>query len=165
MKKSPFDLDDDSTFQKWRDWKLENRAKDVSDFIVEIDDPRKLTQSQHDAILDRCKKYNMAVYISKLGDMEGTDIPRGIGSAFGLENLDHNRGAESDAVTALTVQDDAYHGAYIPYSNKEIHWHTDGYYNRLDLQNHALLLHCVRPAMSGGESAVIEMRIQNTSAL
>ena len=156
MKKSPFDLDDDSTYQKWRDWKLENRAKDVSDFIVEIDDPRKLTQAQHDAILDRCKKYNMAVYISKLGDMEGTDIPRGIGSAFGLENLDYNRGAESDAVTALTVQDDAYHGAYIPYTNKEIHWHTDGYYNRLDLQNHALLLHCVRPAMSGGESSGID---------
>jgi hypothetical protein len=156
MKKSPFNLEDNDTYWKWRDRKLQNCARDINDLVVEIDDPRQLTVSEHDAIMDRCKKYNMSVYVSKLGDEEGTDIPRGIGTALGLEHLDHNRGAESDAVTALTVQDDAYHSTYIPYSNKVIHWHTDGYYNRLDLQNHALLLHCVRPAMSGGENAVID---------
>lgn len=156
MKKSPFNLEDNNTYWKWRDRKLQNCARNINDLVVEIDDPRQLTVSEHDAIMERCKKYNMSVYVSKLDDEEGTHIPRGIGSALGLEHLDHNRGAESDAVTALTVQDDAYHSAYIPYSNKAIHWHTDGYYNRLDLQNHALLLHCVRPAMSGGENAVID---------
>ncbi|HPE81977.1 MAG TPA: TauD/TfdA family dioxygenase, partial [Gammaproteobacteria bacterium] len=101
----------------------------------------------------------MAIYVSTLGETEGTDIPRSCGRRFGLEHLDHNRGAEADAVTALTVQDDALHTPYIPYSNKPIHWHTDGYYNRLDLQDHALLLHCVRPALQGGENALLDHEI------
>lgn len=97
----------------------------------------------------------MAIYVSPLEE-EGTHIPRAVGMRFGLNNINHNRGAEGDAVTALTVQDDQLHAPYIPYSNKEIHWHTDGYYNRLDLQNHALLLHCVRPAVEGGENGLMD---------
>lgn len=159
MNGTPFDLNDDSAYQQWREWKLANAPRTLEDLVVEVDDPRQLTPAQHDAILERCRKANMAIYVSKLGEQEGTDIPRGLGIQFGLNHLDYNRGAESDAVTALTVQDDAYHSDYIPYSNKPIHWHTDGYYNRLDLQDHALLLHCVRPAMQGGENALIDNEI------
>ena len=75
MKKSPFNLKDNDTYWKWRDRKLQNCARDINDLVVEIDDPRQLTVSEHDAIMDRCKKYNMSVYVSKLGDEEGTDIP------------------------------------------------------------------------------------------
>lgn len=156
MNDNPFDLENQSAYQRWREWKLEHAPVKLGDLVVEINDPRRLTPAQHQAILERCRKANMAVYVSKLGDQEGTDIPRGLGAQFGLTHLDHNKGAEADAVTALTVQDDALHGNYIPYSNKQIHWHTDGYYNRLDLQNHALLLHCVRPAMQGGENALMD---------
>ncbi len=66
--------------------------------MVEIDDPRTLSTAEHDALMQRCRKANMAIYVSKLGDISGTDIPRGFGSHFGLEHLDHNRGAEEDAV-------------------------------------------------------------------
>lgn len=159
MMPTPFDLNNDAPYLEWRDRKLESAPRSIDELVVEIDDPRQLTSSEKDAILQRCRRTNMAIYVSKLGETEGTDIPRGLGSAFGLEHLDHNRGAEEDAVTALTVQDDALHTPYIPYSNKPIHWHTDGYYNRLDLQDHALLLHCVRPAKSGGENALMDHEI------
>jgi len=57
----------------------------------------------------------MALYASRLVETEGTDIPRACGERFGLIHLDHNRGAEDDAVTALTVQDDALDASpYIP---------------------------------------------------
>jgi len=128
----------------------------VDELIVEVEDPRRLTDAEHGALLERCRRANMALYVSRLGETEGTDIPRGCGLRFGLRQLDHNRGAEADAVTALTVRSDALHAPYIPYTNKPIHWHTDGYYNRLDLQDHALLLHCVRPAARGGENALMD---------
>lgn len=159
MQNCPFDLDHADAYQAWREEKLANAPGTLADLLVEVDDPRALSAAEQDALMARCRKANMAIYVSRLGDTEGTDIPRGCGLHFGLEHLDHNRGAEADAVTALTVQDDALHTPYIPYSNRAIHWHTDGYYNRLDLQDHALLLHCVRPAMQGGENALMDHEI------
>lgn len=156
MQHNPFDLDDDDAYQAWRERKLCTAPQALDDLLVEVDDPRKLSGVEYDALMARCRNANMAIYASRLGEAEGTDIPRGCGQRFGLLHLDHNRGAEADAVTALTVQDDALHTPYIPYSNRAIHWHTDGYYNRLDLQDHALLLHCVRPAMRGGENALMD---------
>jgi len=156
MQANPFDLDDDNAYQVWREHKLAEAPAVLDDLVVEVNDPRTLTEAEYAALLARCRTANMAIYVSRLGRLEGTDIPRGCGRQFGLVHLDHNRGAEADAVTALTVQDDALHTPYIPYSNRPIHWHTDGYYNRLDLQDHALLLHCVRPAMRGGENALMD---------
>ena len=159
MPHSPFDLDHDDAYQSWREQKLADAPQTLDDLVVEVDDPRSLSAAELDALMSRCRRANMAIYSSRLGEIEGTDIARGCGLHFGLQHLDHNRGAEADAVTALTVQDDALHTPYIPYSNRAIHWHTDGYYNRLDLQDHALLLHCVRPAMQGGENALMDHEI------
>ena len=156
MPSNPFDLDDDNAYQAWREQKLARAPQSLDELIVEVDDPRRLSDAEYGALLERCRRANMALYVSRLGEAEGTDIPRGCGLRFGLQHLDHNRGAEADAVTALTVQSDALHAPYIPYTNNPIHWHTDGYYNRLDLQDHALLLHCVRPAASGGENALMD---------
>lgn len=159
MHNTPFALDNDAAYQAWRTRKLANAPRSLDELIVDIEDPRTLSINEHNAIIDRCRRANMAIYRSRIGDLEGTDIVRSCGRYFGLLNLDHNRGAEADAVTALTVQDDALHTPYIPYTNKPIHWHTDGYYNRLDLQDHALLLHCVRPAAQGGENALMDHEI------
>ncbi len=152
---NPFDLANEEGWKRWRDCKLERTATSLDQLLVEIDDPRTISNGEHEAVLERCRHSNMAIYVSPLLE-EGTHIPRAVGMRFGLNNINHNRGAEEDAVTALTVQDDQLHAPYIPYSNREIHWHTDGYYNRLDLQNYALLLHCVRPALSGGESGLMD---------
>jgi hypothetical protein len=141
---------------RWRDRKLSQAPASLNELLVEIDDPRTISASEHQAVLERCLRSNMAIYVSALGGEEGTYIPRAVGMRFGCNNINHNRGAEEDAVTALTVQDDQLHAPYIPYTNKEIHWHTDGYYNRLDLQNYSNLLHCVRPAMEGGENGLMD---------
>ncbi|MBT7309081.1 MAG: taurine catabolism dioxygenase TauD [Gammaproteobacteria bacterium] len=152
---NPFDLKDSTAWERWRDKKLEQAPSSLDELIVEVDDPRTITPMEHEAIVERCRHFNMAIYASELGE-EGTHIPRAVGMRFGCHHINHNRGAEADAVTALTVQDDPLHALYIPYTNRDIHWHTDGYYNRLDLQNHALLLHCVRPALRGGESGLMD---------
>lgn len=156
MPNAPFDLDNDPAYQAWRETKLEQAPRTLEEILVEVADPRDLTAAEHEALLARCRRANMALYASRLGEHEGTETVRACGRRFGLERLDHNPGAEADAVTALTVRSDAQHGRYIPYTDRPIHWHTDGYYNRLDLQNRSLLLHCVRPAERGGENALID---------
>jgi hypothetical protein len=159
MKGNPFDLSDAAAYQAWRDQKLQHVPAAVGDLVVEVSDPRNVTDAEHEGLLARCRAANMAIYVSPLGKTRGTDIPRALGVRFGLERLDHNPGAEADAVTALTVRDDALHTPYIPYSNRAIHWHTDGYYNRLERQDHGLILHCVCPAERGGENALMDHEI------
>ncbi len=50
-------------------------------------------------------------------------------------------------------------GDYIPYTNKPLSWHTDGYYNGHDNQIHAWTLFCLHPASAGGENAVLDHEI------
>lgn len=156
MRTNPFDLEDPRAYAAWRERKLATAPTRLEDLLVEVDDPRALTAAEHEALLARCRRANMAIYASRIGETEGTAVARLCGEQFGLVDLDHNRGAEADAVTALTVQSDALHARYIPYTDRAIHWHTDGYYNRLDEQDQGLLLHCVRPARQGGENALMD---------
>lgn len=159
MTDSPFDLNAETAYQVWREHKLATAITKLDALVVEIDDPRRLTSAEHDAILDRCRRANMAIYVGKTGDDPNKAIPVALGAAFGLHRLDHNRGADDDAVTSLTVQTDAAHREYIPYSNRPIAWHTDGYYNRPEHQINGLLLHCVQPAEQGGLNDLLDHEI------
>lgn len=156
---SPFDLEDPASYQAWRESKLAEAPRTLEDLVVEIGDPRHLSDAQHQAILGLCRRANMAVYAGTTADDPDKSIPTLLGARFGLHRLDHNRGADEDAITALQVQDDARHAGYIPYTTRPIAWHTDGYYNDPDHQIHGLLLHCVRPAEQGGENALLDPEI------
>ena len=159
---SPFNLNDDNVYKAWRDEKLENYPTRVDELIVEIKDPRNLTPTEHGAILERVKKANMAVYVSDTAGEEEKEISHKVSAQFGLTDLwlDPNRLADDDGVTSLTVRDDdEIRTLYIPYTNRAIHWHTDGYYNEPSKQIDGLNLHCVRPATEGGENAVMDHEI------
>ncbi|MBK1720829.1 TauD/TfdA family dioxygenase [Thiocystis violacea] len=159
MMDSPFDLANPDAYERWRERKLAQAPTELSDLLVEITDPRCLTDAEHEAILARCRRANMAIYIGRTGDDPDKAIPAALGARFGLNRLDHNRGADEDAITSLTVQTDAQHREYIPYSNRPIDWHTDGYYNSPEREILALLLHCVQPAETGGENALLDHEI------
>lgn len=156
---SPFNLERPGDYARWRERKLERHPTRIEDLIVEIRDPRRLTPAEGEALLERCRNANMAIYASGNGDDQDKEIPRLLGLQLGLSHLDNHMGADEDAISALTVQSDALHRSYIPYSNRPIAWHTDGYYNAPDRQIHALLLHCVQPAATGGENDLLDHEI------
>ena len=149
-------LSDQDAYRRWRDDKLADLPGSPDDLIVEVDDPRRLTEAETEAIRERCGRWNMAVYRSRVGDDPDKDIPRLLGARFGLHSLDHNPGADEDAITAVTIQSDALHQGFIPYTDKPIAWHTDGYYNSPQRQIRAFILHCVRPAAEGGDNALLD---------
>lgn len=152
----PFDLADAEAYRRWRDAKLAAYPSRFEELVVEVGDPRRLTAAEHRALLDRCRRANMAIYAGRTGDDPDTKIPQRMGAQFGLHRLDHNPGAGEDGITALTVVAGS---DYIPYSNRPIKWHTDGYYNRPDRQIRGLLLHCVAAAADGGESGLLDHEI------
>jgi hypothetical protein len=155
---NPFNINDDKDYLIWRDKKLENYPQGLENLLVEINDPRKLSADEFKAMHQICQKTNMVVYAGTvLG--EDKEIPRLIGEQFGLVKINHNWLADEDAITSLTVNDEGSHPQYIPYTNRLIKWHTDGYYNKADEQIWGLLLHCVQPAKEGGENQLMDHEI------
>jgi hypothetical protein len=155
---SPFNLDNDKAYQDWRARKLENYPSDFSQLIVEVNDPRQLTRAEHEAIKARCQVANMAIYASPMKNADKA-IPKELAQHFDLTHLDNNMCADEDSITSLTVASSGERQTYIPYTNRPIHWHTDGYYNPLNQQIYAVLLHCVQPAQTGGENALLDHEI------
>jgi hypothetical protein len=156
---SPFHLDDEPAYRRWREEKLAAYPPAAADLIVEVSDPRALTAAEHAALLSRVRKTNMAIYAAAVGADPDKAIPRGLGRQFGLERLDHNYLADEDAITSITVNPEGDHPNFIPYTNRPIKWHTDGYYNTGEDQIRAMVLHCVQPAAEGGGNALLDHEI------
>ncbi|TAM47963.1 MAG: taurine catabolism dioxygenase TauD [Gammaproteobacteria bacterium] len=153
---SPFALENEALYQRWRAWKLENYPARAEDAAVEVQDPRALTLAEADRILSVCRKANMVIYRSHLGALADKSIPRLLGERFGLKSLDSNLLADEDSITSLEVMPEKSGRGYIPYSNRRLLWHTDGYYNPPSARIRAMVLHCVRPAAEGGENALLD---------
>lgn len=151
---SPFDLENTSVYSRWRDGKLRDAITSAAELIVEIGDPKHLTEAEHGAIVDKCKRSNMAIYASNF-EIDETAL-RTLGEQFGLNHLDANWLAGEDGISEIRVVAGGTRKHYIPYTDRPIKWHTDGYYNTPERTIRAMLLHCVRPAAIGGENRLMD---------
>lgn len=156
---NPFSLDNEDAYLAWRKLKLEGYPIRVENLVVEVKDPRALTITEHALLLARCRKTNMAIYVSRSGGKADKSIPKNLGQLFGLERLDHNWLADDDSITSVSVAGAGPRSRFIPFTNRAIHWHTDGYYNPSYRQIHSLILHCVNDADAGGENALLDHEI------
>ena len=155
MAGNPFDLDDDEAYLRWRDRKLAGAPSSVSDLIVEVRDPRALTEAERGALMARIERCNMAIYAG-CHARRRCRHPAPSRRAVRLARLDANWLAGEDGISEIRVFDDGTQKHYIPYTDRPIKWHTDGYYNPPDWQIRGMVLHCVRPAASGGENRLMD---------
>jgi alpha-ketoglutarate-dependent taurine dioxygenase len=152
-------LDEPAAYAAWRERKIAGYPKRADELIVEVRDPRRLDRSERIAIADRLRRANMAVYASACGELEDKEVPRALGRQFGLARLDPNWLADDDGVSSIAVREGEARGEFIPYTDRAIRWHTDGYYNPPGRCIRAFVLHCVRSASDGGESALLDHEI------
>jgi hypothetical protein len=180
---SPFDLDDEATYRRWRAWKLAQRPADAAALTVEVGDPRALSVGERAALLGRIECANMALYRSPVV-AEDKDLPRLLGAQLGLHRLDANWLADEDGISSIAVSrahagpprvcsppaaaglgevepsgrsraSDS-RGGFIPYTDRPIRWHTDGYYHPDGRRIRGMILHCVRPARNGGINGLLD---------
>nr|MDP2192241.1 TauD/TfdA family dioxygenase [Rhodoferax sp.] len=156
MLSTPFDLDHQAAYQCWRDAKRASCPARAQDLVVEVADPRALSDGELQALLQRCATANMAIYRSPL-QAEDKSIPRLLAQQLGLHQLDGNWLADEDGISQIAVASpQGNRAAFIPYTNRPIKWHTDGYYHPQSRHIRAMLLHCVRAASAGGETALMD---------
>ncbi len=156
---SPFLPDNDAAYRVWREAKLADYPTRAAELIVDVADPLHLRESEFQALLQRLRKTNMAIYRTGLGDNPDKVFPRALAERFGLIHLDSNLLADDDGLTSITVNPEGEHPRYIPYTNRPINWHCDGYYNTGEQQIRGMLLHCVQPAAEGGENQLLDHEI------
>ena len=153
---SPFDLGDDTTYQRWRAWKLAHRATHPEALLVDVADPRALTTAERSALLQHLQHHNMALYRSPVLDAD-KNIPRQLAAQLGMHQLDANWLADEDGISSIAISDSHDgRGGFIPYTNRAIRWHTDGYYHPAERRIRGMVLHCVRPAARGGDNALLD---------
>ena len=155
---NPFDLDQPEAYARWRAAKLAAHPRRVEDLIVDVADPRALADDERTALLDRCARANMVVYRSPV-TVEDKELPRLLGVQLGLHRLDANWLADEDGISSIAVSQDEEGGPradFIPYTNKPIKWHTDGYYHPQARRIEGMILHCVRNAGEGGVSGLVD---------
>jgi hypothetical protein len=154
--RSPFHLDDAAAYATWRAHKLADRPRDAAALMVDVQDPRAPTDTERAALLDRCARFNMAVYRSPVVDADPA-IPRLLGRALGLTRLDANWLAGEDGISRIAVAGrEPGRGEFIPYTDRAIGWHTDGYYHPAGRRIRGMILHGVRPAAQGGENRLLD---------
>lgn len=155
----PFAPESAQAYLRWREEKLAHYPRRADDLIVEVRDPRCLSDCEADEIQRICRVANMAVYASPLAGVADKDIPCRLGARLGLTRLHANPLADEDGISSLTAAPSKSVRGYIPYSSQRLLWHTDGYYNAPRERIRAFILHCVRPAAVGGDNHLLDHEI------
>jgi hypothetical protein len=159
VKGSPFDLRNEPAYLAWRERKLAAVPRSIEEQCVTIQDASRLDGQEMAAVQNALQRTNFAIYTLNRDVGEDKVLIRQLGRQLGLERLDNNLCSDEDSITSLQVVGKRREGEYIPYTNKRLNWHTDGYYNSLDRQIHGVILHCVRPAATGGESVLMDCEV------
>lgn len=155
---SPFHPDNACGYREWRAHKLGGFPADPAELMVSVADLARLSDSEHRAIVSACRRANLAIITAGTGEASKEDL-RAFGVQLGLHRLDANLCADEDGITALQVSDTGRKRDYIPYTNRRLNWHTDGYYNAPDQWIRAFLIFCAQDAAEGGENELLDHEI------
>jgi hypothetical protein len=117
--------------ERWRARKLAARSRDAAQLLVEVRDPYALTPAEHEALVERCVRANMAIYASERAAQDPA-AALAIARQIGLASPQREARAESVGM------------AWVP-------WHTQGC--------RARLLHCLRAPQEGGELALMDAEL------
>ena len=140
-----------SEFLKWAAQKENNIPKNINEISVEIKDINRATKNEISKIKSTLDKFNSCLYRSNR-DLESNSCLLDFAKAVGMKTFDCNNIEANEISTISSIKSEKIQ--YIPYTNKALNWHTDGYYDKKPL--FSWLLHCINPADDGGENYLLD---------
>ena len=161
---SPFALANDAAYQAWRSCKLANYPVSANHLCVSISNLERPGFDEIARVRAAIQRANMAVYACQDDSFDERCVRprlRAFGEAFGLRVAEDQRSAESDGIVRIEIVGEGGRFGYIPYTDKPINWHTDGYYNFHGGNRciKAMLLHCQRDAVVGGDNGLLDPEV------
>jgi len=161
----PFNLSNQSEFESWAENKLSLYADDCLQTLLQpilISGDGSIAASELERLRSHIRDYNLAIYrVSDKTLFNKESIDR-MSRWLGLKQLDAHLCVGEDLISTITDTSQMpgdQRRTYIPYSNKALSWHTDGYYNPYHQRVQAFILYCQHAASSGGENSFIDPEI------
>lgn len=152
MNDSPFLLTNQRTYEQWRAQKLAAYPLDLNTLTTIITPNNNDYITQINRIKQHCAQFNFALYRFAEPETVSRNQLHQLAHDLGLTTIHNNACADEDSLSAITQTKHEGQHDYIPYTDKALSWHTDGYYHPKEQTIHGMLLHCVTPALQGGES-------------
>ena len=138
-------------FLRWAEEKERDIPHNIDGIIVNIHDINNVKTSEIAKIRETINKFNSCIYSSKMALKSNTNLLR-FAESVGMRTYDRNN-IESNEISTITPLENNKIN-YIPYTDKSLNWHTDGYYDKKSI--FSWLLHCVHPATHGGENYLLD---------
>jgi hypothetical protein len=139
-------------FKQWALEKEDNIPLNIDDLIVKIHDINHATLAEISNIKDIIKRFNCCIYQSKVALNAQADLMN-FAQSIGMETYDTNN-IHNSPISLIMSLETKNTLNYIPYTNKKLNWHTDGYYDEKPI--FSWLLHCEEPAYYGGENYLLD---------
>ncbi|HEY5734404.1 MAG TPA: TauD/TfdA family dioxygenase [Gammaproteobacteria bacterium] len=152
---SPFLPANESAYRQWRKKKLMLREENNLQ-MIEIKNPDSLSPDEYGKLSSQIAVFNLALFRLAGNPGISNETLKSLGSRTGLRRLDGNLYANDSDISELRVIDKGRRGEYIPYTNRPLGWHTDGYYNSPEKTIRTFILYCVSDAESGGENQLLD---------
>ena len=139
-------------FIEWSAKKDLNIPSNINDLKVSISDINHVSKAEISQIKQKLTKFNCCIYASGTDLDDNSKIMR-FAQSLGMRTFDsHN--IDDSAISTISADKNENNMRYIPYTNKGLNWHTDGYYDSKPI--FSWLLHCIEPALSGGENFLLD---------
>ncbi|MFT5113526.1 MAG: hypothetical protein ACI8P9_002857 [Parasphingorhabdus sp.] len=145
---------DARAFKLWLDQKLNSNAGAMNKQAVELKNLACVSEVEHQLMLENLNRHNFSLYRCE-GQISPSQVAR-LGRQFSLQNAEQNLCADESSISTISVSNNAEKSRYIPYTDRALGWHTDGYYNPIGKTINAFILHCSNNSVSGGENKLLD---------
>ena len=153
---NPFELQQISAYQQWRESVLAGAEKVCPSRLIELRALAAPTRNELQALRENVSAHGFALY--RTADGAGVAALRRFARALGLYNHDRAASGAAEVRHLRDTGSAARIREYIPFTNRAINWHTDGYYGGAEKPVQAFVMHCLSPAPVGGENQFLDPR-------
>ncbi len=154
----PFANAESDDYRRWREAKISTYPINIKDIFIDIANAENASPAEREKALSIVQCTNVFLYRTNPTAGGARAAAHALARTFGLNRLDSNLCAE-DGLSEIAVRPAGATARYIPYTDRPIQWHTDGYYNAPDRRIRGFLLHCESDAAQGGESVLMDHEI------
>ena len=148
-------LENDSEYEMWKKRKFSHYPINPNEIKIKINDIRALEARELIKLKDISQMYNYVFY--SLEEAIKKEELLMLCKQANLMDFVQNPNADSQGISEIKNEAAGEKfSKYIPYTNKKLNWHTDGYYDHDLFSIKSFILHCVNPADKGGENIVLD---------
>ncbi len=144
-----------SYYKHYSSWAGVKQSVNYDDFsVIHLSSLASLSFTELTDIKNALSQFNYVVYDYSQNNLE--QVLQDFSSQLGLTTPDKHLCVNEDKVTKIFDDNQNAKSFYIPYTNKPINWHTDGYYNSQQQKVYSFILHCATPAYEGGVNSLLD---------